>query len=65
MTIEGLSPEWLNVIYVLLGIALVCIVWMVASLVFRLTMRILVIGCLGILLLGLLCSVAAYFSGGS
>lgn len=65
MTIEGLSPEWLNVIYVLLGLALVCIVWMVASLAFRLTMRILVIGCLGILLLGLLCSVAAYFGGGS
>jgi hypothetical protein len=65
MTIEGISPEWMNVIYVLLGIALVCILWMAASFVFRLTMRILMVGCVGILLLGLVCSAAAYFGGGS
>lgn len=64
MMIEGISPEWMNVIYVLMGIALVCILWMAASFVFRLTARILMVGCLGILVLGLLCSAAAYFSGG-
>jgi hypothetical protein len=53
----------MNWVMVLLGIAVVCILWIAANFVFKLTLKMFTIGCLGILLLGLLCAVAVYFGG--
>ncbi|HLB48416.1 MAG TPA: hypothetical protein VJL59_15525 [Anaerolineales bacterium] len=57
------SINLMNWVMVLLGIAVVCILWIVANFVFKLTLKMFTIGCLGILLLGLLCALAVYFGG--
>lgn len=59
------SPNWMNWVVVLLGIAIVCILWIVANFVFKLTLKMFTIGCLGILLLGLLCAAVTYFGSGN
>ena len=57
------SINLMNWVMVLLGIAVVCILWIAANFVFKLTLKMFTIGCLGIFLLGLLCAGAVYFGG--
>ena len=47
----------------LIGIAVVLVIWIVIQFVFKLTIKVFTIGCLGILLLSLLCAVSVYFGG--
>ncbi|MBM4424383.1 MAG: hypothetical protein FJ030_13510 [Chloroflexi bacterium] len=58
---EGFN--WMDLLLPLLGIAVVCILWIAAKLVLKLTIKVFTIGCLGILLLGLVCAAAAFFGG--
>lgn len=47
----------------LIGVVVVAVVWTAIQFVFKLTMKVFTIGCLGILLLGLLCAASVYFGG--
>jgi len=58
---EGVN--WMNVVYVLLGVAVICIIWIAANFVFKMTMKVFALGCLGIAFVGLLCAASVYFGG--
>ena len=47
----------------LIGVAVVAVIWTVIQFVFKLTIRIFMVGCLGILLLGLIFAAVTYFGG--
>lgn len=47
----------------LIGVVVVAVVWTVIQFVFKLTIKIFTIGCLGILLLGLIFAAITYFGG--
>jgi hypothetical protein len=61
VTLKEVAMElWL---VALIGIAVVLVIWIVIQFVFKLTIKVFTVGCLGILLLGLLCAAATYFGG--
>lgn len=60
MEILGINPLFLAG---LVGIAVLAVILMVARFAFKLTIKVFTIGCLGILLLSLLCAASVYFSG--
>ena len=41
---EGVNG--MNVVYVLLGVAVVCAIWIAANFVFKMTMKVFALGCL-------------------
>ena len=53
----------MNWLWPLLGIAVVCILWIAVNFVFKMTMKVFTLGCLGILLLGLAGAALIYFRG--
>jgi len=55
--------NWMNWLWPLLGIAVVCILWIAVNFVFKMTMKVFTLGCLGILLLGLAGAALIYFRG--
>jgi hypothetical protein len=59
---EGVN--WTNVILALLGIAVLCVVWIVANFALKMTIKMFALGCLGILVVGVICAAVAWFSGG-
>ncbi len=63
MTLDGIDLT--NVILALAGIAIVCVIWIAANFVLKLTIKVFALGCLGIIVLGAICAVAAFLSGGS
>lgn len=58
---EGLS--W--ILWAAAGVVVLAAIWAVVQFVFKLTLKIFTLGCLGILLAGLLCAAAAYFGSGN
>lgn len=58
--LEGVN--WTNVVLVLAGIAVVCGLWIAANFVFKMTMRIFALGCLGIVVVGVACAALAWLS---
>ena len=63
MTLDGIN--WTNVILTLVGIAVVCVIWIAANFVLKMTMKVFALGCLGIIVLGAICAIAAFLSGGA
>lgn len=51
------------VLWAAVGVIVLAVIWAIVHFVFKLTMKIFAMGCLGILLLGLLCAIASYFGG--
>ena len=62
MTLDSIN--WTNVVLALAGIAIVCVIWIAANFVFKLTIKVFALGCLGIIVLGAICAIAAFLSGG-
>jgi hypothetical protein len=58
--LEG--ANWTYLVIGLLGFAALCVVWIAAHFIFKLTMRIFTLGCLGILVVGAACAAFAWFS---
>lgn len=58
--LAGANPTYL--IIALLGIAVLCVAWIAVHFLFKLTLRIFTLGCLGILVVGAVCSLAAWLS---
>jgi hypothetical protein len=46
----------------LVGIAVLLVIWVVSNFVFKMTMKIFSLGCLGIVVVGLACGAVAWFS---
>jgi len=63
MTLEGIN--WTNIVLALAGIAVVCVIWIAANFVLKMTMKVFALGCLGIIVLGAICAAVAFLSGGS
>ena len=63
MTLEGIN--WTNIVLALVGIAVVCVIWIAANFVLKMTMKVFALGCLGIIVLGAICAAVAFLSGGS
>ena len=59
---EGIN--WMNIVFVLIGIAVICVLRIAANFVFKLTMKVFALGCLGIVVLGMICAGVAYLGGG-
>jgi hypothetical protein len=51
------------VLWAAIGVVVLAVIWTVVQFVFKLTTKIFTLGCLGILLLGLLFAAASYFRG--
>ena len=51
-----------NVVLLLAGLAVVCGLWIAANFVFKMTMRIFALGCLGIVVVGAACAALVWFS---
>jgi hypothetical protein len=51
------------VVFVLLGVAVICVIWIAANFMFKMTMKVFALGCLGIAFVGLLCAASVYFGG--
>jgi hypothetical protein len=60
MEIIGSNPLFLAG---LVGIAVLAVILIVARFIFKLTIKVFTIGCLGILLLSLLCAISVYLGG--
>lgn len=57
---EGVN--WTYVTLALVGIAVVLVIWVVSNFVFKMTMKMFSLGCLGIVVVGLACGAVAWFS---
>ncbi len=57
---EGVN--WTYVTMALVGIAVLCVIWIAANFVMKMTMKIFALGCLGILVVGVACGAIAWFS---
>ena len=60
MEVIGSNPLFLAG---LVGIAVLAVILIVARFIFKLTIKVFTIGCLGILLLSLLCAISVYLGG--
>jgi hypothetical protein len=58
--LEGVNLT--NVVLLLAGLAVVCGLWIAANFVFKMTMRIFALGCLGIIVVGAACAALVWFS---
>lgn len=55
------SFSW--VIWVGAGVIILAVIWTLIQFVFKLTMKMFTLGCLGILIVGLLCGAVSFFGG--
>ncbi len=60
MELIGINPLFLAGLG---GIVVLAVIWLLVQFVFKLTIKVFTIGCLGILLLSLLCAASVYFGG--